>query len=267
MEVEEMSQRHLAVVTGASSGIGFELAKAFAENNYDLLVTAEDTNIITAANNLRETGVNVIHLRADLSTYDGVEKLYATIKSIGKPVECIAMNAGFGVAGEFAHTDLHREISLINLNIVSIVHLTKLILPDLVKQGFGKILYTSSLAATMPGPYFAVYAASKSFVQSFSEAIRNEVKDKGITVTALLPGPTDTKFFERADMLDTKANEGKKDDPADVAKDGVDALLKGDDQVVAGSIRNLVKATIAKFISKPTAAALQGREAKPKNAS
>lgn len=228
--------RPLAVVTGASNGIGYELAKQFAQNGFDLLVTATGTSINEAAQAFNQLGATVDTVQADLATYDGVETLYRAIQAAGRPVDAIAINAGIGVGGEFAHeTDLKDELNLINLNVVSSVHLAKRVVKDMVARGKGQILFTSSIAALMPGPFEAVYAASKAFIHSFAEAIRNELKDTGVTVTSLLPGPTDTNFFHRAGMDDTKAGVEKKDDPADVAKQGFEALMAGKDQVIAGS--------------------------------
>lgn len=255
--------RPLAVVTGASSGIGYELAKVFAKNNFDLIVVAEDPGIAEAASVFRSMGGYVEALQADLATFDGVDKLYGRIKTLARPVEAIALNAGVGVGGRFADTDLAAELKMIQLNVISLVHLTKHILRDMLAEGHGRILFTSSVAAEMPGPYYAVYAATKSFVQSFAEAIRYEVKDSGVTVTALQPGATDTQFFARANMLDTKAGSGKKDDPAVVAQDGFDALMAGKDHVVAGSFKNKMQVGLGKFMSEAQGAGVQSQSTKP----
>lgn len=257
------AERPLAVITGASSGIGYELAKIFAKNNFSLLVAAEDPGIVEAAATFRHLGVDVDAIQVDLSSFDGVEKLYEKIQSLGQPVDSLVLNAGVGVGGEFLKTDLMQEINMIQLNVNSLVHLSKRVLRDMVSHGHGRILFTSSIAAEMPGPYYAVYAATKSFVQSFAEALRIEVKDLGITVTALQPGATDTNFFARADMLDTKAGSGKKDSAADVAKDGFKALMDGKDHVVAGSFQNTIQSTMAKFITESQGAIMQGQQTKP----
>jgi len=263
------SQSHqgdFAVITGASSGIGYELAKVFAKNGFDLLICAEDKGIYDACNALRAMNVNVDVCLADLSTYEGVEMLNAAIQGSGRHIDAVCMNAGFGVGGSFAKTDLTRELQMVRLNIDALVHLTKRLLPVLFAQkGGSKILYTSSIAGTMPGPYYAVYAATKAFVQSFAEAIRFEVKDKGITVTALQPGATDTNFFARANMLDTPAGKAKKDDPAVVAKEGYEALMAGRDHVVAGSYLNNAMAAAARVVSEPMAASMQGKQTKPES--
>lgn len=251
--------KQFAVVTGASSGIGYELAKQFAQNGFDVLVTAEDAGITQAASEIQALGAHVETVQVDLATYDGVETLYNAIKATGRPVDAVAINAGVGLGGPFVETDLQQELNMINLNVVSTVHLAKHMVKDMVARGQGRILFTSSIAALMPGPFEAVYAASKSFIQSFSEALRNELKDAGITVTALQPGPTDTNFFHRADMDDTKAGASKKDDAEQVAKQGFESLMAGDDHVVAGSLKTKVQAAVTNVLPS-TANAAQHRQ-------
>lgn len=255
-----------AVVTGASSGIGYELAKQFAQNGFDLLITATDQDINNAARDLEQLGVSVQTVQADLATYEGVDQLYSAITSSGRPIDAIALNAGVGVGGDFTHdTELKDEINLINLNVVSVVHLSKRVVKDMVARGSGRILFTSSVAALMPGPFYAVYAASKSFVQSFSEALRNELKDTGVTVTALQPGPTDTNFFERADMEDTAAGQGPKDDPAEVAKQGFEALMAGKDHVIAGSLMVKAQAAMANVLPQTANAEVHRKMTEPQS--
>jgi short-subunit dehydrogenase len=237
----QVSEKPLAVVTGASSGIGLELARQFAKHEHDLLIVAEDDGIHEVSRKLQAEGARVHSVRSDLATKDGVEQLVAEIKTLARPVSALAINAGIGVGGEFLETDLDAEMKLIQLNITSAVHLAKRLVPDMVARQSGKILFTSSIAATMPGPYEAVYAGSKAFLFSFAEALRHELKRHKITVTALLPGPTETNFFHRAGMDDTRAGSSKmKDDPAEVAKQGFDALMAGKDKVFAGSKLNLI---------------------------
>lgn len=243
-----ISTRPLAVVTGASNGIGYELAKQFAEHGFDLIVTATGSSIEKAAQTLEQLGTNVETVEADLATYEGVETLYHQIRATGRPVEAIAINAGVGVGGQFTETDLKEELNLIELNVTSSVHLAKHVVKDMVARGSGKILFTSSIASLQPGPFEAVYAASKAFVRSFAEGIRNELKDTGVTVTALMPGPTDTNFFHQADMEDTKVGSNKKDDPAEVAKQGFDALMAGKDSVVAGSLQTKIQGNVSKVL-------------------
>jgi short-subunit dehydrogenase len=234
--------RPLAVVTGASSGIGLELAKQFAQHDFDLVVAAEDPGIEQAAAQLRELGADVRPVQVDLATYEGCEQLYEEATASGRPVTALALNAGIGSGGDFTDTDLRRERELIAVNVTSTVHLAKRFIPAMVERGAGKVLVTSSVAATQPGPYEAVYAASKAFDQSFAEAIRTELSDTGVTVTSLMPGPTATNFFVRAGMEDTRAggNEKLQDDPAKVAEQGFEALMKGEEKVVAGSVMNKV---------------------------
>jgi short-subunit dehydrogenase len=252
--------RPLAVVTGASNGIGYELAKQFAQNGFDLLVTSTGPSINEAAIAFEKLGAQVETVQADLATYDGVETLYNKIKATGRSVDAIAINAGVGVGGDFAReTDLKDELNLINLNVVSSVHLAKRVVKDMVDRHQGRILFTSSIAALMPGPFEAVYAASKAFLHSFSEALRNELKDTGVTVTSLMPGPTDTNFFHRAQMDDTKAGADQKDDPAMVAKQGFEALMAGKDSIVAGSLKTKLQGTVSKVLP-DTANAEQHRQ-------
>jgi uncharacterized protein len=256
--------RPFAVVTGASSGIGYELAKQFAQNGFDLLVTATDSKINEAAQVLQQTGVTVETMQTDLATYDGVEKLYSQIEA--RSVDAIAINAGVGVAGEFIQTDLQEEINLIELNVVSTVHLAKRVIKDMVNRGRGKVLFTSSIASQAPGPFQAVYAASKAFVQSFSEAIRNELKDTGVTVTALMPGATETNFFHRSGLNDTKVGQVKKDDPAEVARMGFEALMDGKDSVLAESLLTKVAGAVSHVLPDTVSAEMQAKLTEPGSA-
>jgi short-subunit dehydrogenase len=259
--------RPLAVVTGASNGIGYELAKQFAQNGFDLLVTATGASIDEEARSLQELGAKVDTVQADLATYDGVETLYNKIVATNRPVDAIAINAGVGVGGDFAReTDLKDELNLINLNVVSSVHLAKRVVKDMVARGQGRILFTSSIAAIMPGPFEAVYAASKAFIHSFSEGLRNELKDTGVTVTSLMPGPTDTNFFHRAGMDDTKVGASEKDDPALVAKQGFEALMAGKDAIVAGSIKTKLQGNVSKVLPDTVNAELHRQLTEPGSA-
>jgi uncharacterized protein len=257
--------RPLAVVTGASSGIGFELAKQFAQNGFDLVVAAESEDIDTAAHSFEQLGAKVESVRVNLATYAGVEQLYDRIKLLGQPVEAIALNAGVGVGGEFVKTDLKAELNLIALNVASTVHLAKLVVNDMVARGRGKILFTSSIVSQMPSPFQAVYAASKAFVHSFAEAIRNELKDTGITVTALMPGATDTNFFDRAGLEDTNVGAAKKDDPAKVAKQGFDALMAGKDSTLAESLVTKIGGAIGSILPDTVTAEMNRKLNEPKS--
>jgi uncharacterized protein len=254
--------RPLAVVTGASSGIGRELARQFATNGFDVVVAAED-ELGSAANDLAHSGANIHPVRADLSTREGAEKLMEAIAVTGRQVDALALNAGIGNGGAFIDVPLADEERLIALNIGSAVHLAKRIVPDMARRGAGRVLFTSSVASQMPGPYYATYAASKAFIQSFAQALRYELKDTGVTVTALLPGPTDTEFFERAGMEGTPVGSSAKDDPADVARDGFEALMAGKSQVVGGSAKNKVQVAAAKLLPDQARAATHAKMTKP----
>ena len=257
------SDRPLAIVTGASSGIGLELARQFAEHGFDLVVVAEDAAIEAVPQQLGATGARIEAVRADLAQHDGVHRLLDRVRAGGRPVEAVAINAGVGVGGAFADTELDAELNLINLNVVSAVHLAKHLVRDMRARGRGRILFTSSIAADMPAPFEAVYGASKAFIQSFSEALRNELKDTGITVTALQPGPTGTNFFHRAGMDDTRVGTSKKDDAAQVARQGFEALMAGKDHVVAGNVMNKVQSTLAQVTPEPAAAAMHRKLTEP----
>ena len=266
--MEASSQRPLAVVTGASSGIGFELAKQFATNGFDLVVCAEDGAIVTAARELEGLGCSAEAVQADLGRPEGVEQLHARITASGRPVAAIALNAGIGMGGAFAtDTDLEQELQIVDLNCRSTVHLAKLVLRDMVARNEGRLLFTSSIASTMPGSFQAVYNASKSFVQSFAVALREELKDTNITVTSLMPGPTDTEFFERAGMTDTKVGASdSKDDPADVARDGFEAMMAGEERVVSHSLGTKVQGRASRFIPDRVKAKMHRGMAEPGSA-
>ena len=255
------SDRPLAVVTGASSGIGYELAKQFATNGFDLIIAAEDAGLDLAEKELRSFGAGVEALQVDLRTEAGVEDLYDLMR--GRTVVAAALNAGVGAGGAFADNDLRDELSIVDLNVRSTVHLAKHVVQDMVARGEGRILFTSSIASTMPGAFQAVYNASKSFVQSFALALREELKDSGVTVTALMPGPTDTEFFERADMEDTKVGSGDKDDPADVAREGFEALMNGDERVVSASMKTKAQGRFSRALPDSVKAGVHRQMAEP----
>jgi short-subunit dehydrogenase len=260
------SQRPLAVVTGASNGIGYELAREFAEHGYDLVIAAEDGGIVEAKQAFERLGAGVESVQVDLAEPRGVEELVRRMKASGRPIEAVAINAGVGVGGPFKDTNLDAELNIVDLNCRSVVHLAKHVVREMVERGSGRILITSSIASTMPGPFEAVYAASKAFDQSFAHALRNELKDTGVTVTSLMPGPTDTDFFRRAGLEDTKVGAGKKDDASLVARQGFEALMAGEDHVVAGSFKNKVQATAAKVIPEKMKAEIHRSKAKPGSA-
>jgi short-subunit dehydrogenase len=260
------STKPFAVITGASSGIGYELAKQFAEHGYDLLLAADGDAIHTVPSKLAAYNIGVQTVQVDLSEQQGVVDLYEAIKTADRKVDAIAINAGIGVDGFFLETDILKEIKLIDLNVTCAVYLAKLVLKDMAADGGGKVLFTSSIAALAPAPYMAVYAASKAFLFSFAVALHEELKEKGITVTALMPGPTDTNFFSRADMEDTKAGQMKKDDPAMVAKQGFDALMEGDDHVVASSAMVKLQGFFSDLMPETIKAKMHGSIARPGSA-
>ncbi|GAC54926.1 SDR family NAD(P)-dependent oxidoreductase [Gordonia amicalis] len=235
-------QARLGLVTGASSGIGRELAELFVDDAFDLIICAEDAGIEDVAVRLRKRGREVTAVRADLRTADGVEALYTAVRNTGRPLNSVALNAGIGHGGAFVDTDLAEDLSIIDLNVRSTVHLAKLVLRDMVERDSGKLLITSSIASMMPGSFQATYNASKSFLQSFAEALQNELKDSAVTVTSLMPGPTETNFFHRAEMDDTRIGQMSKDDPAEVARQGYHAMMSGKARSVAASTKTRIMA-------------------------
>lgn len=266
-----MAQRDkFAVVTGASSGIGYELAKVFANNGYDLLVTSGSEKIDSAAADFDGLGVDVKRVQADLATYEGVEKLWSEIKATARPIDAIAINAGVGVGGDFAReTDLKEELNMIQLNVTSVVHLAKRVLQSMVQRGSGKVLITSSIAGDIPAPLEAVYGATKAFDLSFAQALRAELKDTGVTVTALQPGPTNTNFFHRAGLDNTEVgSEGKfTNDPAEVAQQGFDALMRNEDHVYSSSLKTKLQGEFGKFMPSSVTAEMHRKQAEPKTGS
>jgi short-subunit dehydrogenase len=232
--------RPLAVVTGASSGIGYELAKLCAEHGFNLIIAADMPELETAAESLRSIGVSVETLQADLATRDGVERLHTLVG--GRPVDYLLANAGHGLGRAFLDQDFDEIRHVIDTNVTGTVYLIQLIGREMRARGQGRILITGSVAGFMPGTFSAVYNGTKAFINSFSFALRAELKDSGVTVTCLMPGATDTDFFARADELDTKVAAEEKDDPADVARVGFDAMMKGQGDVVSGWSNKLMTA-------------------------
>jgi len=255
------TDRPLAVVTGASSGIGLELAKVLADNGFDLVLAAED-DLEPAAADLRRRGTTVDPVRADLATHEGVEALVTRVGTTS-PIDVLAVNAGVGVGGPFLERALEEHLSLIALNVTGAVHLTHRLLPAMAARGEGRVLFTSSIAGTMPAPYESTYGASKAFLSSFGLALRNELADSGVTVTVVMPGPTDTEFFERAGMEDTKVGQSSKDDPATVAAEGFEAMMAGKDHVVTGSLKNKLQAGAAKVVPDQVSAAAHASMSQP----
>jgi short-subunit dehydrogenase len=239
--------KQYALVTGGTSGIGYEIAKLLAKDGNDLIIVARNEEDLTQVSReiMMEYGVDAITISKDLFNPDNAFALYDEITARGIQVHILVNDAGQGHYGEFTTTDIRKELDIIHLNISSLVILTKLFLRDMVTRGEGRILNLSSIASKVPGPWQSVYHGTKAFVQSFTEAIRSEVKNSGVTITALLPGATQTDFFRKAGMLDSKVvQEGELANAADVAKDGYDALMGGDDMVVSG-IKNKVQVAMS----------------------
>ncbi len=226
-----------ALVTGATSGIGYELAKLFAQNGYNIIAVARtQKDLQKVATEFSSYGVNVEMIAKDLFEENAATELYNEVKSRGIEVEVLVNDAGQGVYGLFADTDLEDQVRIIHLNVVSLTRLTYHFLRDMKARNSGKILQVASVVSELPAPYQAVYGGTKAYVLNFTEALINEVKDTNITITALQPGATDTDFFNKAGAQDSKIvqDKSKLADPAKVAKDGYDALMKGDDKVVSG---------------------------------
>jgi len=221
-----------AIVTGASSGIGLELAAICAQEGFDLLVAADRPEIQAAADRCRALGADVTVVKTDLATTAGADELWAAVA--GRPVDALLANAGHGLGHAFLDQNFADVRHVIDTNITGTIYLVQLVGRTMRSRGQGRILLTGSIAGFMPGTFNAVYNGTKAFVDSFSFALRAELKDSGVTVTCLMPGATETDFFERADMLDTKVGQDKKDDPAEVARVGFDAMMRGDGDVVSG---------------------------------
>jgi short-subunit dehydrogenase len=236
-----MTDRKLAIVTGASTGIGLELGKLAAADGYDLLVAA-DTPLVDAASAFEGLGVEVETIETDLATADGVDRLIAALGA--RDVDVLCANAGQGLGRDFLGQDPADWRAVIDTNITGTLYLVQQIARRMVTRGGGKILFTGSIAGLMPGSFQAVYNGSKAFIDSFADALRNELKETGVTVTTLMPGATETEFFKRADMMDTKVGTSEKADPADVAQDGWEAMKSGEGHVVSG-MGNKMRAAMA----------------------
>jgi short-subunit dehydrogenase len=254
-----MSSRKLAIVTGASSGIGLEIAKLAAQDGYDLIVAA-DTPFVEAGPALKEFGVNVEELEADLSTQQGVDQLLAKVAD--RPVDVLVANAGHGLGHGFLDQSPDEWQHVINTDVTGTLLLVQPIARRMVERGHGKILMTGSIAGHLAGAFQAVYNGSKAFIDSFAAALNEEIKDSGVTVTCLKPGATETNFFHRAELDDTKVGQAKKDDPADVAEAGWDAMNKGEPSVIYG-LKNKMQVAAAGMLTDATTAKLHRAQAEP----
>jgi uncharacterized protein len=260
--------RPFALVTGASSGIGLALAGELAARGYDLAICSAGERLGSAADQLRTTGAEVTEISADLGTSDGVEKLWQEVASTGRELDIACINAGVGVGGLFSETPLEKELEMVNLNCTGTVHLAKFVVQHMTAKNSGRILFTASIAAEMVAPREAVYAATKAFDLSLAHSIRYELRDTGVSVTALQPGPTDTDFFHRAGMDDTQVgSEGKKESiPEAVAKQGIDALLDGKDHVYVASMKTKIEGMVANVVPGDVKGAMHEKMAKPRTA-
>jgi short-subunit dehydrogenase len=255
--------KRLAVVTGASTGIGLELARVCARNGFDLIIAANEPEIEEAATQLRRDGATVESVQSDLATIEGVDELHSAVK--GRPVSALLANAGRGLGKGFLDQDFADARYVVDTNITGTIYLVQKIGRGMRDRGDGKILITGSIAGFMPGSYQAVYNGTKAFLDSFSYALREELRDSGVSVTCLMPGATETEFFRRADLLDTKVGVQKKDDPVDVAKDGFKAMMSGDGGVVSG-LKNKLQVAAAHVMPAETLARQHRKMTEPGSA-
>ena len=258
--------QELALVTGASSGIGRALAQELASRGYDLIICSAGERLAEAGTELRALGVEVTEIQADLATREGVKALWDGALALGRPIDLACINAGVGLGGLFAETDVDAELNMVDLNCAGTVQLAKYLVQHMLSRNTGRILFTSSIAGEMVAPREAVYAATKAFGLSFAHSLRYELRDTGISVTALQPGPTDTDFFHRAGMDNTQVgSEGKTESqPEDVAHQGIEALLAGKDHVYAASVKTKVEGMLANVTPGSVKGAMHEKMARPK---
>ena len=254
-----MSSRKLAIVTGASSGIGLEIAKLAAKDGYDLIVAA-DTPFVEAGPALKDFGVDVQEIELDLSTKQGVDRLLAAVGD--RPVDVLAANAGHGLGHGFLDQSPQEWLHVINTDVTGTLLLIQPIARRMVERGEGKILITGSVAGHLSGAFQAVYNGSKAFIDSFAAALNEELRDTGVTVTCLKPGATETNFFHRAELDDTKVGQSDKDHPADVAKTGWEAMKKGEPAAIHG-LKNKMQVAAAGVMTDATTAKLHRAQVEP----
>jgi uncharacterized protein len=254
----------LGVVTGASTGIGYELARCCAEDGFDLVICADEPEIAAAAARLRAgagNGVSVTPVNADLGTEEGVRRLMDAVSA--RDLDILIANAGIGARGAFLEQPWDDTRQVIDVNVCGTLRLLHAAGQKMRARGSGRILVTGSIAGYMPGSFNAVYNASKAFLDNFSFAIADELRDSGVTVTCLMPGPTDTEFFDRADIEDTKlATTEQKSDPAHVARRGYEAMMRGDREVVPG-LMNKIQTSLAGVVPESWIAAVHRTMARP----
>ncbi|WP_334123150.1 MULTISPECIES: SDR family NAD(P)-dependent oxidoreductase [Glutamicibacter] len=251
-----------ALVTGASSGIGFRIAQQLATRGYDIIGVGASDRILELPQKL--PGTTVIPLRADLTDREQVDGLWREFEQLGRPLNVAALNAGASLGGAFIDTDIEDELRLLALNVTSQVILAKHISRAMVAQRSGRILITTSLSATTPTPYESIYGPTRSFMYSFAQGLREELREHGVSVTALLPGATATEFHDRAGMQQTKFGDNSwKNDPELVAKLGVEALFSGRDHVIGGDRGTRWAALRNKFSSEESKAKRFAQDSKP----
>lgn len=261
------NNQKFALITGATTGIGYELAKLFAKDKYNLIIVSRSQDEMDIrAQEFRQEGIEVITIAKDLFKREEAFALCDEIQNRGLQVDVLVNNAGQGAYGLFKDNDIERELSIIDLNIAATVIITKYFVKQMAARNSGKILNLASIASTTPGPWQTVYHGTKAFVLSFSESLRSELKDTDITVTALLPGATDTDFFNKADMNASKIVQDKDNlaDAADVAKDGYDALMAGKDKVVSG-FKNKLQVTMSHILPDTMVAEQTKNQQEPAN--
>jgi short-subunit dehydrogenase len=253
---------NLALVTGASSGIGFQLASQLAERGHDIIGVGASARINDLGN--RITGVEISAVQADLATAEGIEQLWAAVKRLGRPLDVACLNAGRSLGGAFLDTDLDDELQMLALNVTGQVRLAKHVVRHMADRKDGRILITTSCSALTPTPYESIYGPTRSFMLSFAEGLREEMKEHGVGVTALLPGATATDFHHTAGMDNTKfgANDWK-NDPALVAKQGLDALFAVEDHVIGGDQATQDDAALNRTLSDPAKAAKFAQVSRP----
>lgn len=257
---ENRSARPLAIVTGASTGIGYELAKKCASHGFDLVVVADDPKLIEAARECEQFGGAVEAIEVDLATIDGVDRLLSVVT--GRAVDALLANAGHGLGKAFLDQEWPEIRHVVDTNVTGTIYLIHKIAREMRDRGNGRILITGSIAGFMPGTYQAVYNGTKAFIDMFAYALRAEVKGCGVTVTCLMPGATETEFFERADLMDTKVGRSEKDDPAEVAEAGFKAMMDGDSGVITGW-QNKLQVALSKVLPETVVAEVHAGKAAP----
>ena len=262
------SNKKFALITGTTTGIGHELAKLFAQDGYNLVCVARPSDKLEQTTNdfARQYGVEAIAIGKDLAVDGSAQEIYNEVKEKGITIDVLVNDAGQGTYGKFWEIELEDQIKIIHSNVIALTTLTILYTREMVARNEGKILQLASVVSELPAPLQAVYSATKAYILQFSEAIINELKDTNVTVTALQPGATDTAFFEKAGnenmkMLQDKSNVS---DPADVAKDGYEALMKGKDKVVSG-FKNKVQVAMANLMPDTMVADNLRKQSEPAN--